>query len=343
MRETARRPTLEDVAKAAGVSRALASIVIRDAPGASQETRARVLEIASRLGYRPDARARMLARSSTRLLGVTYRIGALHHADLLGPIHKAADALGFEVILSGKTAHHEERRALNTLLGYRCDALLLIAPELTEPELNQYAASIPTVVLGRRIVRRTVSMDVVRTDEHAGMGLAVEHLVGLGHARIAHVDGGMGTMPSDRRAGYRAGMVRAGLRDLITIVRGGETGDAGRRAGGALLALDPRPTAVVCYNDESAWGVMRALADARIRVPDRISVVGYDASPLARMAPQVLTTVRQDAEAIGLLGVQLAVARLEGSVPGESDVVLQPTLVPGETTGPPPKPGGRRR
>lgn len=330
-----RRPTLEDVAREARVSRALVSIVIRDAPGASEQTRARVLEVAERLGYRPDVRARMLARSSTRLLGVTYRLGALHHADLLGPIYEAAEAARLDVILSAKSGRQDERRAINALQGYRCDGLLLIGPELPEPDLDRLAASAPLVLLGRRLLHRTAPMDVVRTDEGAGLALAVEHLSALGHRRIAHIDGGIGTMASDRRHAYRIAMGRAGLREHIRVIGGGDSGEAGREAGKLLLATHPLPDAVICFNDESAWGVMRALADHGLSVPDDISVVGYDASPLARLAPRELTTVRQDAEAIGRIAVALAAARVEGSAAADADVVLQPALVVGETTGRP--------
>ena len=333
MAQVSRKPTLEDVAREAGVSRALVSIVIRDAKGASEQTRARVLEIAGKLGYRPDARARMLARSSTRLLGVTYSIGALFHADLLGPIYETAEAAGYEVILSGKTRHHDERQALNTLLGYRCDAILMIGPDVSEADLSRLASSIPVVVVGRRMVHHSGAMDIVRTDENAGMTLAVEHLVALRHTRIAHVDGGAGTMASDRRRAYRSGMTNAGLKADIQIIEAGEFGEAGRRAGVKLLQCELRPTAVIAYNDEIAWGVMRTLSDHGVDVPEAMSVVGYDGSPLARLAPRTLTTVHQDVESIGRLSVARAIARLEGGDALESEVVLLPALVPGETTG----------
>ena len=294
-----RKPTLEDVARAAGVSRALVSIVIRDAPGASEQTRVRVLQVADDLGYRPDVRARLLARSSTRLLGVVYRVDSLHHADLLAPIYEAGDACGYELILSAKTRRHDERRAVNTVMGYRCDAILLLGPELPEPEINRLGTSVPVIVVGRRLVHRGDGVETVRTDEDHGMHLAVEHLVSLGHTRIALVGGGPGTMASDRRRGYRSGMARAGLHDRIHIVEGGETGDAGLLAARLLLAEDPSPTAIMTYNDETAWGVMRAAAEVGLAVPRDLSVVGYDGTTFSLYAPPELTTIRQDAESLG--------------------------------------------
>lgn len=328
-----RKPTLEDVARAAGVSRALVSIVMRGAVGASDETRARVMSIVQELGYRPDARARLLARASTRLLGVTYLVSSMHHADLVSLIYDAAEVAGYEVILSGKTQHHDDRRAVNTLLGYRCDALLLLGPALSEPELNALAASIPIVIVGGRMRHPVGAVDSIRTDDDAGLWLAVEHLVGLGHQRIAHVDGGRGIRASDRRRGYRTSMARAGLRSSIRILSGDETLQAGRRAGAELLAIQPPPTAVVAYNDDAAWGVMRAIADAGLSVPGDISVVGYDASQLLRQGPHELTTVRQDVDAMAKLAVERAVGRISGVTPAVPDVVLMPTFVQGETTG----------
>jgi DNA-binding LacI/PurR family transcriptional regulator len=331
---SARKPTLQDVAKAAGVSRALVSIVIRGVPGASEETRARVLEIAQELGYRPDVRARQLARASTRLIGVTYLVSSMHHADLLAPIYEAAEAAGYEVILSGRTRHHDERHAVNTLLGYRCDALILLGPPLSEPALNDLASTLPVVIVGGRMVHPVGPIDSIRTDDNVGLRLAVEHLVGLGHERIAHVDGGRGIRASDRRRGYRAAMTRAGIQSSIRVVEGDETAEAGCRAGADLLTLDPRPTAIIAYNDDCAWGVMRAVADAGLTVPRDISVVGYDASQLSRLGPHELTTVRQDADAMGRLSVERAVGRIQGLEPAEPNVVLLPTLVIGETAGP---------
>jgi DNA-binding LacI/PurR family transcriptional regulator len=330
-----RKPTLVDVAKAAGVSRALVSIIVRGAPGASDETRARVLAMAEELGYRPDTRARLLARSASRLLGVTYKVGSLHHADLLSPIYETAEAAGYEVILSGQTHQHDEHRAINVLLGYRCDAMLMISPDMTEAELQRLATTMPVLSLGRRMLHGAGGVDVVRTDEDTGIRLAVEHLVGLGHRRIAHVDGGHRTIASDRRRPYREHMTRLGLRDEIHVVTGGDDGESGRRGARALFAGDRLPTAVIVYNDESAWGVMRTLADHGLAVPQDVSVVGYDGSAVARMAPHELTTIRQDVAGLGHRAVERLIARLEQDVP-VGDLVLVPTFAPGETTGPAP-------
>jgi DNA-binding LacI/PurR family transcriptional regulator len=258
----------------------------------------------------------------------------MHHADLLSPIYAAAEVSGYEVILSGKTTHHDERHAVNALLGYRCDALIMLGPELSEPALNDLAKTLPIVLVGRRVVHVDGAVDSVRTDDSAGMKLAVEHLVALGHEDIAHVDGGPGIKASDRRRGYRLSMSHAGLRANSIVIPGGETAEAGRQAGTEILALEPRPTAIIAYNDDCAWGVMRALSDARLTVPEDISVVGYDGSQLSRLAPHELTTVRQDADAMARLSVTRAVGRIRGDAEPDQHVVLLPAMVLGETTGP---------
>ncbi len=328
-----RRPTLEDVARAAGVSRALVSLVIRGAPGASQETRARVLGIANQLGYQADVRARLLAQASPRLIGVTYIVGSLHHAELLSPIYATAEGAGYEIIISGRARRHEEPDAIDTLLSYRCDALLLLSPDLSDDELEGIAAALPVLSLGRRIRHQPTAVDVVRTDERAGVQMAIDHLYGLGHRRIAHIDGGAGTISTDRRRAYRNHMTQLGLRDQVRIATGSHSAEAGRRAGTRLLT-EPGdlPTGLVCYNDECAWGAMRALAEAGLRVPEDVSVVGYDGSAVARMAPRELTTVRQDTATLGRQGVERLIARIETGLQAD-DVRITPSLMPGETTG----------
>jgi len=141
-------------------------------------------------------------------------------------------------------------------------------------------------------------------------------------------------MSSDRRRGYRTAMAQAGLKDEVQVITGEGSIEGGRRAGEALVALDPLPTAVITYNDEAAWGIMRTLSAHRIRVPDDVSLVGYDDSPLARMAPRELTTIHQDADRLGRHAVRRAIERLEGEVPSVTDEVLPPSLVEGETAGP---------
>jgi DNA-binding LacI/PurR family transcriptional regulator len=327
-----RRPTLEDVADRAGVSRALVSIVMRDAPGASDQTRERVRRAADEIGYRPDPRARRLRQLRTRLLGVTFTVGQEFHADLVDGVYAAADACGYDVVLSGVTPHHDERRALRTLFDDRCEGVLVIGSVLPATELVHLSERSPVVVLTRRVR----GVDAVRSDDTAGGVLAVEHLHGLGHRDIVYLDGGRAPGAAQRRRGYLHAMRAVDLPERIRS--GGLTERDGADAAAALLAsADPLPTAIFAFNDRCALGVLDVLLRAGVQVPGVVSVVGFDDSPLAGLAHIGLTTVRQDSQALSRAAVERLVARLDGGATDAAviDIVREPGLVVRRSTAPP--------
>jgi DNA-binding LacI/PurR family transcriptional regulator len=338
-----RRPTLADVAVRAGVSTALVSIVMREAPGASAATRERVLAVADEIGYRPDSRARFLRRSRSRLLGVVFGVQHAFHGDLLDGLYTAADRLAYELALSAVTPGRDEQRAVGSLLQDRCEALVLLGPQAPTAYLAGLAARLPVVVVARPVRHRAV--DVVRTDDAAGLGQAVDHLVGLGHRRIAHVDGGRAPGAAERRRGYTGALHRwdrsgYDLGGHALVVPGGPSEDDGADAARALLDLPAarRPTAVTVFNDRCATGVLDVLRGAGVAVPNAVSVVGFDDSRLARLSHVDLTTIAQDAAALTELAVTGAVARLEGTAAGhEREQVVPPRLVIRSTTAPPPR------
>ncbi len=330
-RRTTGRPTLEDVAAAAGVSRALVSIIMRGAPGASAHTRERVLAVAAEIGYRPDSRARLLAQSRSRLIGVTLTVHHPFHADLVQAIYPAAEQAGYEVVLSALTQHRDEHRAVETLLDYRCEAIILLGPESRGSWLAALGDRLPVVSLGRAMRRSAV--DVVRTADGDGVRQAVDHLVGLGHRRIAHLDGARGSGAAERRRAYRAAMRGHGLGAEIDVLPGGQSEEVGTAAGRHLLARGPLPTAVVCYNDRTAVGLLESVHRAGVLVPEQLSVVGFDDSQLARLWSVSLTTVAQDATGLATLAVQRAVDRINGTHTG-GETVLPPRLVVRASTGP---------
>ncbi|OFJ51641.1 LacI family DNA-binding transcriptional regulator [Mycolicibacterium grossiae] len=325
------RPTLEDVARRAGVSRALVSIVMRDAPGAGAATRERVRAAAADLGYRPDPRARRLRQLRTRVIGVTFAAGQEFHADLVDGIYEAADGLGYDVVLSGVTPHHDERRALGTLVDDRCEGIVALGPDLPAGDLAGLDARVPAVVVARRVR----GVDAVRSDDAAGAALAVRHLLDLGHRRIVHLDGGRAPGAAERRRGYRAAMRAAGA--APALLDGGLTERAGAAAAATLLgAAEPLPTAVFAFNDRCALGALDVFIRAGIAVPQRVSVLGFDDSPLARLAHVDLTTIRQEAAELARAAVVRLVERLDGaaSAPVPVDVVIPPALVVRSTTAP---------
>jgi LacI family transcriptional regulator len=315
---------MRDVAEAAGVSRALVSIVFRGAPGASEQTRARVLEVAARLGFTPNRSASLLKLHRNRHLGVTMNVRSTFHAELVEGIQAAADAAGYEVVLSAVTPARPEGRAVATLLDFRCEALLLLGTGLDQPALTDLARRVPLVLVGGARTRRT--LDVVRSSDDRGSGLVVDHLVALGHRRLAHVDGGS-TLPStERRRGFRRALSRHGLSE-VAVLTGGDDEAAGGRAAERLLDAGELPTALSAFNDQVATGVVERFGRAGVRVPADVSVAGYDDTAFAGLLAIDLTSVNQDAPAQAAGAVEAAVERLDGGRTEPSERVFEPRLV----------------
>ncbi|GAA3635576.1 LacI family DNA-binding transcriptional regulator [Kineosporia mesophila] len=327
---TSSRVTLADVAARAGVSTALVSVVMRDAPGASAATRERVREAAAELNYQPDRRARLLRSGRSRLLGVVFSVTDAFHGDLVTGLYNAAGAAGYEVTLSAVTPQRDERAAVASLLAERCEGLIVLSLESSTAELADLAARIPLVVLTRAVRSRAV--DVVRNDDCGGLHLAVDHLVELGHRRIAHIDGGRSPAAAQRRRGYGEAMSRHGLDAQIRVITGGATEVEGAIAARALL--DDPPTAVTVFNDRSATGLLEVARGAGLDVPGDLSVVGFDDDRLARLGYINLTTVGQDAAAITASAVARVADRIEGRPVDQREVVATPRLMVRGTTGP---------
>jgi DNA-binding LacI/PurR family transcriptional regulator len=325
------RPRLEDVAARVGVSTASVSLVLRGVAGPSAETREKVLAAAAELGYRADRTASLLARRRRHLLGVMMDVLNPFHAELVEEIHVEAAHAGYEVVLATLTRDHDEDRAIGTLLDFRCEALILLGTDASEERLDDLASQAPCIVVGRTAGQAGV--DAVRSADDVGVDAALDHLIGLGHRRIAFVDGGSGAVASARRKGYRRAMRRAGLEPHV--LRGDHTEAGGIRAGRRLAAADDRPTAVVASNDRLAVGLMDAFLRSGIEVPKAVSIVGYDDSMLARRAHIDLTTVNQDAPAQARHAVLAAVTRLDEGRTVREEMVLVPHLVVRGSTAPP--------
>lgn len=328
-----RRPRLEDVAARVGVSTGTVSLVLSNASGPSAATRERVMAAAAELGYRPDRTASLLARRRAHLLGVMLDVRSTFHAELVAELHDAAEAAGYDVLLSTVTPTRDSRRAIETLVDSRCEALVLLGPDAPTARLTTLGEQIPVVVVGRRL--RSASLDVVRSADDRGVAAAVDHLVGLGHRDIAFVDGGPGTIATDRRSGYLRAMRRHGLDDRVRVLPGDPSEVAGTSAARELVGTDEPPTAVVTYNDRVALGLLDGLLRAGVAVPGEVSVVGYDDSPSAQLPHVDLTTVSQDTRGQAENAVRAAVERLDGARTTPREVVLEPRLVVRRSTSAP--------
>lgn len=323
MPEPSRRPTMADVAAEAGVSRSLVSIVIRGAAGASEETRRQVLAAAQRLDYRPDARARLLRSARSGLLGVVFAVDGAYHAELIEALYPSAAIAGFDVTLSARGPRRPEAEAIRSLLDLGVEALLVIAPTSTPAAL----AALPVPAVSVLQPQTDDRLPSVATDEPAGIRAAIAHLRELGHARIAHVDGGDAVGAAARRAEYERSLIADGRTPIV--VAGGITAADGIVAGRDLLEVwtrasaAERPTAVLVFNDEVALGLHHALRTGGVEIPAGVSLVGFDDSRLAGLAHIDLTSVRQDTERLAAASVEAASAALGGKV---DHVLVRPTL-----------------
>ncbi|MFI1484098.1 LacI family DNA-binding transcriptional regulator [Streptomyces sp. NPDC020747] len=316
---------MEDVAARVGMSTASVSLVLRNVPGPSERTRHRVLKAVAELGYRSDRTASLLASRRSRLLGVMVDIRSPFQAELVEHLHVAAEEVGYDLVLSTQTRTRDEAAAVETLLAFRCEALILLGPVAPAPVLAEFDRRVPVVAVGRRIAG--ADLDVVRTSDGDGVGQTVDHLVGLGHSLIAHVDGGRGGIATDRRRGYRAAMGRHGLDAGIRILRGDGTEKGGEEAARHFLDSGDLPTAVVAYNDQSAIGLLAAFGRAGVDVPGTMSIAGYDDDALSRLACFDLTTVSQNAEEQARQAVAAAVERLDHGRAAPREIVLAPCLI----------------
>jgi DNA-binding LacI/PurR family transcriptional regulator len=338
--EARRQPTMADIAAHLGVSRQLVSLVFRDAPGASDETRRRVREAARELGFSPHVGARSLRRARSADLGVIFSPLHSTEPEIVEHIYPAAAARGYDVILSAQTATRSTAEAVEELLGHRCAALIIIGSNLDHAGLRAVSERSPVPVVDVGSGRRNPHYDVVRSSGDKGIAAVVAHLVELGHRQITYVDPAAMPAAPLRRRGYERSIGRLGVEaDVLTMTgdytRGDYFEEAGAAAARLLLARATPPTAVVAPNDHTAVGVLQVLVRSGVRVPQDVSVTGFDDAPIARLSSVDLTTVRQDPELMGVAAVEAAIRRI-----GERDrepraaVVRTSLVVRGSTAAP---------
>lgn len=318
---------MADVARLAGVSHQTVSRVINGSQRVAPDTRARVREAMRLLDYRPNSVARALATGRSRTVGVIgFNTTLFGPATTLFGIERAAhDADYLTSVVSMPELNSESMLlAIERLRRHNVEGVVALGSEIsTSGALGRIARELPLVALEAGPID---GVPTVSIDQHGGAVSATRHLLELGHRRIAHIAGPVGSLEAQLRlAGYRQTLSDADLLAPPPLF-----GDWSPRSGyelGAQIATDPDVTAVFAANDQMALGALRALDDAGRRVPEDVSIVGFDEIPEAQFLKPPLTTIRQDFAEIGKRGFELLRRHLEGGESPTSHQVIASELV----------------
>lgn len=357
------RTTVHDVAARAGVSIGTVSHVISGRQHVAPETRQRVEDAMVALGYRPNRIARSLILQHTRTLGMVIPdVANPFFGDLMRGVEEVARERGHSVLFGNSDNDgDQEDRYVEEFIERRVDGLLIVvaahrparsparAAATAEAPLDPRASTdagcegdadlmalgrladlptaLPVVALDR--LPDHWSHDAVVGDSRAGVALGVEHLVDLGHRRLGFIGGDPALATGrERRAGFEAALGDLGIRP-VWVSDGAFSLDSGRAQAASLFASPPTtwPTAIVAANDLLALGVLLAVRERGLRVPDDVSLIGFDDIAYARLSDPPLTTVRQPAREMGAMGARLVFRRLDGEVGPPEVVVVRPELV----------------
>lgn len=332
------RVTIREIADEAGVSIATVSRVLNDRADVSIETRELVQRVIRDRGYRSNRSAQKLAPSRTGLVGVL--VPLVHPAYFSSILSGAAEALyqqDMRLILS-PTEHLYDREVtlLERLTHGATDGALIVLPEEEGPDLEHLLGEgYPFVVVDPR-TRLSEHVPTVSTAHTAGADQAMSHLLELGHRRIGAITGTPDWVASERRLqGYHAGLAGAGIvPDPELIVAGDWEIGGGMTAAERLLSLPEPPTAIFAFNDNMAVGAIRAARARGLRVPEDLSVIGFDDVELATVVAPTLTTIRQPLAELGRMGVDRLVRLLQGQRFEAMNVELSTRLVVRESTAP---------
>lgn len=330
-----RLPVMSDVAARAGVSHQTVSRVLNTPELVRPETQERVIAAIRELGYRRNLSARALATNRTRLIGVVnpsvMRFGPNHTTMA---IQEAARAAGYATISAGtEDAAVKPSDTLDFFLELAVEGLVVVAPTAEIAEATRgLAGSVPVVVIAAGLAAEP-PIYVVAVDHEQGARDATRHLIDLGHREIVHIAGPENWFDARARvAGWRAELTEAGL-PVPEPIPGGWDARQGYRAAQDLLARPTLPSAVFTANDLLALGVIRAMHEAGVRIPEDVAIIGYDDVSGSDYYHPPLTTVRQPFHEVGHQAIEVLLAAIDGGSPDE--IYTRPELVVRESSGGP--------
>jgi LacI family transcriptional regulator len=335
-----RRTTISDVAQAAGVSMATVSKAVNNRYGVKAETAQRVRSIASEMGYESSLVASSMRSTRTGVIGVLVPAFEPFSTEVLKGAGEALKVSDHDLLAYTPSDRDDrlgwEQRSLSRLSGTLIDGAILVTPTVVEVR-----SDIPVVAIDPHT--GPVGLPSVESDGRQGAWSAVRHLIELGHRSIAFLSGRADLRSSMlREAGYRQALAEAGIAFDSRLLRvGGYEPEIAREPALELLREPNRPTAVFAANDLSAISVIEVAAELGLRVPEDLSVVGFDDIPEAARLEPPLTTVQQSLHQMGAVGMTMLLDLLAGRTPRHSRVVLPTRLLVRATTAPPPRPAGR--
>lgn len=333
--------TLKDLARMAGVHPSTVARVLNDDPQqrVSEEVRARIIALAREQGYQPNHLARSLRTKRSFVIGtVIPDIANPFFAILFRGIEDALAASGYSVIMANTDDEAQrEQRSITMLRGRQVDGLIIATARREDPTIDALAAAgFPFVLVNRHT--DPITSNAVVPDDFAGAATAVEHLIALGHRRIAHIAGSdeMSTGHS-RRQGYLEALRRYHLPvDEALIMRGNFRAPGGYEAMRQLLDLPQPPTAVFAVNDLAAVGAIQAIEDAGLQSPRDISIVGFNDLSTVIGTTRLLTTVRLPLHDMGIAAAERLLALTNGEMVSPEPMVIPVELVIRQSTGPAP-------
>jgi DNA-binding LacI/PurR family transcriptional regulator len=330
-----REPAMVDVARLAGVSHQTVSRVLNNHPNVRVETARRVRAAIAELGYRPNRAARALVTGRSQLLGLVALNTTLYGpASLLTAFEQAAGSAGFAVSVGsvGSLDRQSVSAVVERHLDQRVAGIVVIAPVASAAEaVAGLSADVPLVTVDGDAARPVANVTV---DQKMGACLATRHLLEAGHRTVWHVSGPADWFDSAGRvAGWEATLREAGA-EVPPVLPADWSAAAGYRVGQTLARI-PEVTAVFAANDHLALGLLRALHERGLRVPDDLSVVGFDDVPEAGFFIPPLTTVRPDFHAVAERALGVLLSQIEAGGPSTEQHTLAPALVQRSSVGPP--------